>query len=187
MVKYTCPTCLKEFSKKSHYIVHTEKKKNPCQPIAPITLEKLQNSPKGSLKAPENLKKNDKIDIGLLNNTEKLLNSDIVCNYCEKVFCKKSNLTRHLNTNRCVVKRKVDEDEEIIFEKDKVDKTDTELKEVKQENLQLKKEVEELKKMFFEFSKQNNKKVTKKIINNTQNNNNNNTNIQTLNNNNTVT
>ncbi len=51
-----------------------------------------------------------------------------------------------------MIKRKVEEDEDIILEKDKVDK----VFKLEKENAQLKHEVEELKKMFFEFSKQNN-------------------------------
>ncbi len=57
MVNYTCPTCSKQFNRKSNYDYHIENKKKPCQPIAPEAPEKLQNNSESSQKAPKNFKK----------------------------------------------------------------------------------------------------------------------------------
>ncbi len=154
MVKYTCPTCSKEFNRKSSFTDHTQNKKKPCKPFNNNIYQKIP------------ILTNFDQEISVKN--EKKENK---CTHCDRTFTTIYTLNRHLN-GRCKNL------------KDKTDKTDTELKEVKKENAQLKHEVEELKKMFFEFSKQNNKRSNKNknITNNTLNNNNN-TNIQTQNNN----
>jgi hypothetical protein len=87
MVNYQCPTCFKEFSKKDNFIKHTEKKKNPCQPITPVQHQK----------PPEN--------------TEKSFN----CLYCDLVFSRKDALTRHINQNRCKVKVELNVEKEKMF------------------------------------------------------------------------
>jgi hypothetical protein len=46
MVNYTCPTCNKEFKKKSHFIEHTVQKKKPCQQLLPIFTNSNKNLPK---------------------------------------------------------------------------------------------------------------------------------------------
>ncbi len=190
MVLHTCPICLKEFTKKSTYDYHVNNKKKQCQQIAPNSPEKLQNSSKSSTKAPEKISKSKDVNNNQLVIAEIIeensLNSPIACQYCGKEFCKKFNLTRHLNTNRCAIKRKVEEDEEIILIKDKTDK----VVKLEEENAKLKnevqihkKEIEELKRMFYEFSKKNTGKRNSKQIINTDNSNNTQNNIQTQNNN----
>ncbi len=197
MVKYICPTCTKEFSRKNDLVYHTDKKKKPCQPITLLAPEKLPKISESSIKTPEKLIKNEEIKNSLQFIDEKIveieINNDIACNYCGKKFCKKSNLNRHLNTNRCIVKRKVEEDEEIILIKDKTDKVvkleeenvllKNEVQNHKKEIQIQKNEIEELKRMFYEFSKTNSGKRNSKQIINTNNSNNTQNNIQTQNNN----
>jgi hypothetical protein len=134
MVNYTCPTCLKEFSKKSHFKDHTEKRKNPCQPII-----QYQNQ-----KPPEN--------------TEKIFN----CLYCDLVFSRKDVLTRHKNQNRCKVKIEMEMDKEkrfklLIEQKDKehekeLCKRDNEIHELKE---LIKQQSNEIKKCFNKLNSKN--------------------------------
>ena len=85
MVNYTCTICTKEFSKKSHYIDHTEKRKNPCQPNIII---QLPNTPKAlqTLITCQETGKNSQVNC---------------CNQCGIIFSKKSNLNRHIKNNIC--------------------------------------------------------------------------------------
>ncbi len=93
MVKYTCTICLKEFSKKYNFEMHTMNKKKPCQPInniidqnLPIFTEIYQNS-------PESYKKIEKHS----------------CEYCEKDFTTIYTLKRHVE-GRCKVKKEKEEE-----------------------------------------------------------------------------
>ncbi len=148
MVKYTCPTCNKEFKQKQHYIEHTQLKKKPCKPNhqeppkstndTPIL---HQNPPESAVTFENELdKQTDKIEEDKTN----------CCMYCNIVFTRKDTLKRHINL-RCKVKKQLDE------EKDK-------------QNGQ----IEELKKLIFEQAKKieelEKKKTTNNItINNTSN------------------
>ncbi len=138
MVKYNCPTCNKEFNKKDSFLKHTEQKKKPCQPV----LQKFAEICNNLQEFAEKTNKFDKESYELKNN----------CEYCGKNFSSVYTLNRHLS-NSC--KKKLDsltKEEENIELKKKI--------EIQQ------KEIEELKKMFYDFSKQN--KNTN--ISNTQNN-----------------
>jgi len=152
MVNYTCDVCSKQFNRKSNYDYHIEKKKNPCR----------KNIPKYSkiFKIIPNYSKNTNIDLD--NDVDiDIKNNNIICEYCNKNFSTKFNLNKHLKHN---CKKKLDDDksEENIVLKNKI--------EIQQ------KEIEELKRMFYEFSKQNKKEARhNKNINNQ-------TNIQTQNN-----
>jgi hypothetical protein len=98
MVVHTCTKCLKEFSRKSDYIYHTIKKKNPCIQINIINTPILVQNPEIILqKPPENI----------INYT---------CLYCQSVFKRKDNLARHVK-ERCKVKKLQDEEKEKIFDK----------------------------------------------------------------------
>ncbi len=94
MVKYTCPTCLKEFSKKYNFEMHTMNKKKPCQQYIPKNSEIFQNIPKYS-KSVEKIEKSD----------EELNN----CIYCEKIFSTRFNLNKHIK-NSCKIKKQKDEE-----------------------------------------------------------------------------
>ncbi len=91
----------------------------------------------------------------------KIIKSELNCEHCGQNFSKKFNLKRHLD-GRCKKK----------LELEGLDNED----DTKRENKELKKKIEELQKMFYEFTK-NNKTTNNKITNNT-NNTDNSTNIQ---------
>jgi hypothetical protein len=50
-----------------------------------------------------------------INNDNDNINNKLCCNYCNKFFYSKSNLTKHLNNNNCKVKKLQDEEKENIF------------------------------------------------------------------------
>ncbi len=141
MVKYTCPTCSKEFTRKSSFIDHTEHKKKPCKPIINII-----NNIDQKLPFLTNLQQNNQVFS--VKNEKK----ENICKHCDRTFTTIYTLNRHLN-GRC---KKLKENE--------IKKENTGLKEIKQENLQLKKEIEELKKQFNEFIN-NNKEIKESKIN----------------------
>ena len=52
MVNHICKNCFKSFSRKSDYIYHTEKKKNPCQQIHQIPSKTTSEPPNPTIKPP---------------------------------------------------------------------------------------------------------------------------------------
>ena len=154
MVNYTCPKCNKEFNRKSNFNYHISDKKKPCKAKEVTIPPNPPDLPQNPQKSP-----NNKI-------------ADIIemvhcCEFCDRIFTRKDHLKRHLE-GRCKVKKS----------------NNNELTEVIEENKQLKielqnqnKQIEELKILFYEFSKQKNKRTGKNTTNN-----NNTTNIQTQNN-----
>jgi uncharacterized Zn-finger protein len=106
MVNYTCTICLKHFKQKGHFIDHTEKRKNPCQPKNIET----------SIIPPEN----------------GVIIDSYSCKNCGEVFKRKDNLKRHID-KRCK-------------------KKNNETISLKKEIQTYKKEIEELKKLFYELS-----------------------------------
>ncbi len=91
MVKYTCPTCCKEFNRKSNYDYHMESKKNPCKAITKI-----------NQKLPKITKINQN-------------NDNCVCTYCGVSFVNIYTLKRHIDS-RCKVKKEDDDNKKNIFE-----------------------------------------------------------------------
>ncbi len=153
MVNHICTICLKNFSRKSDFIYHIEKKKKPCVQKYQVPPETLQDPPENLQNPPKNLQ-------------DPPVNTIFCCEFCKQTFKRKDNLKRHLD-NRCKKKLEHDINDESDSDKD-----------IRKENKELKKEIEELKKMFYEFQK-NNKINTQNNIetqnnnttNNTQNNN----------------
>ncbi len=182
MVKYICPTCSKEFKQKQHYIEHTQLRKKPCQTITQNYSKILPNTQNYSQNTQKNLQNSIENTIESTDTSQNNPNDEIQsisvydCKYCKKIFNRKYNLDRHLNI--CKVKRSEDEDEIIYLSKDAKTK-DEENIELKNKIEKQNKEIEELKKLFYELA-QNNKntrKYNKKITNN-----NNTTNNNTINN-----
>ncbi len=172
MVIYTCPTCNKEFNKKSNFIEHTQLKKKPCRSIIQEPPRNHQEPPRNHQEPPRNHQEFQEL---LEKNTEpdNQITKSNTCIHCGLTFTRKDALKRHIDL-RCKAK-KLEEDEIVLKVKDFI--------KMEKENAQLKNEVEELKKLFFEFSKNANKttRTNKKNINQTINTQNN-TNIETQNN-----
>ena len=177
MVIHTCPTCEKEFNKKSNYACHIKNKKYPC-----VKNETLI-APNCSKIAPINTNINimDIVDIFMKKNENNDVNDNknnlISCMYCEKTFTRNTNLQRHLS-DRCKSKANYDEldklkeDMKIIIQN---------YQKIENENVNLKKEIDEIK----IIQKGSNKNIEPQSINKNVNNNNNNNNInKTINNNN---
>lgn len=125
MVQYECNRCHKKFDKKHNYDVHM-KRKIPCPEVVII--------PESNLPKLTEQEKNDNI-----------------CNYCNKSFCNKYTLERHLN-DRCKIKKKDVDNKETMFIK-----LMTEIGELKksneQQNMNNKKEISDLKKQNNELIK----------------------------------
>ncbi len=149
MVKHICPNCSKEFKRKVDLTYHIEKKKNPCQQQISIQLDNLQ-------KFAGNLQ-----DLQILQNSSPIKKTkSISCEHCNKNFSSIYTLNRHIEAN-CKGKRN---NEFGLAEENK---------QLKSQIDKQAKEIEDLKKMFAEFSKSN-KRISKKQINNTNSNNTNN-------------
>ncbi len=102
MVVHTCPTCQKEFSKKSTYIDHIENKKKPCQPKV---VEITQNNTKNTQKIAENTQFIIKNPLIMAENTPKVeYQENLSCRYCLKVFSRTDSLKRHMSTTCKVIK-----------------------------------------------------------------------------------
>jgi hypothetical protein len=181
-MKYNCNKCNKEFSQISHYKKHLERK-FPCdkniiyfKDLNQSTIPKLQNpailTPEKIILTPE------KIILTPENIIETNLDNDktlkiIRCDYCNKVFARKDNLTRHLK-NRCLKKNNKELEEEklneIIVNNKKLNEiieNNKKLNEIIEDNKKLKEEVKKLKEDQLKILKK--VKSTKKITNNVNN------------------
>jgi len=146
MVQYECNKCHKKFDKKHNYDVHMNRKttclsainSQPKLTIITDIFPKLTEPEKDNIEANENINYDINID------SDHNINNKYMCNYCDKSFCNKYTLERHLN-DRCKIKKKDVEHKEDMF-----NKLMTEIGELKKysekQNLDNKKEISELKK-----------------------------------------
>lgn len=85
-----------------------------------IELSNYKKSSQKLLKAPEIHEqiKNDLKNIDQFDQFDPLENEqiDLLCKYCQRIFSKNSNLSRHLKTN-CKIKKQYDDEKEEIFKK----------------------------------------------------------------------
>ncbi len=161
MVIHTCQTCFKEFTKKSTYTDHINKK-IPC--VAPKIIN--QTNPK--------LTKNTTKKADLVN--ENNIEVNCQCDYCDKTFFNIYSLKRHLD-GRCKVKKEDDINKDNIFklllEKEELIKTERKEKEkekainnelkTKVDDLQIK--LDELTKTIKELTNKTIKNINKGVIN----------------------
>ncbi len=206
MVKHICPTCFKEFKKKTHYINHTEHKKKPCKPKEPNLDNNSSNLDIFSQNLPNIQNITEKIIIlDKLKNTESLIEPKINqnltneelcqnnCNFCYKSFKDKYSLQRHLK-DRCKVKKIDNEKKEQILnnliEKEKINillnnfeiqqKSILNLQEsnknLQENNKNLEKQIKELEKKLKESNKNYDEQIKNVITKNINSNNTNNTN-----------
>ena len=163
MVIHTCPTCKKEFNKKSHYVYHIENKKYPCIKYTESTAPKdsnnvlanqniLNDNNNKTLLESNAPKDSNNVSAGqnILNNN----NSDktICCIYCNKIFTRNNNLQRHLNDNRCKSKKNFDELEKL---KEDMKIFIVNYQEIKNNYINLEKENEILKQEILNLKKEN--------------------------------
>jgi len=166
MVIYVCPICKKEFNKKSNYDNHTLNKKNPCDKSNFTVPPNPTNSPPSSTEPSENSTNflNNLID-DLVKGPEPK-NNNCVCMYCEKIFARTDSLQRHLN-GRCKSKENYDELDKL---KEDMKLIMQNYQKIESENVNLKKEIDEIK-ITQKGTVRNNKS---NVVNNTINNNGNN-------------
>ena len=121
MVKYICETCGYTTKRKGNYNTHLNRK-YPCIECHTISVSSLQNPPislqnppKSLLLPPKSLQNPPKLNI---------INSDLGCNYCGKVFKRKDNLTRHIHLRCKIIKSQMNE---LESEKSKLEDKNIEL------------------------------------------------------------
>ena len=126
MVLYVCEKCNKEFGRKSNYLTHINKKFSCNKNLA----HNIEIAPKSTKKAPKSTEKTEKTE----NPENTYINSELMCKYCKKVFCRKTVLKKHFD--RCKVKKQDENEKDLIFkqllEKDKQNKI--EIDELKNQN-----------------------------------------------------
>ena len=162
MVLYKCENCLKEFNKKSNYLMHIEHRKTPCSKSPELMAPNLQKAQKvapNSNYGPVFVEKHEYLN-NITNNNK---NKDTICTYCNKSFVKVYGLNRHLK----ICKEKQNIIDELLMENEKL-KYEQKIKD------------EEIEKLKNEKKNNNNNNTNNTIntINNTNNNIINNNNIQ---------
>lgn len=174
MVIHTCPTCQKQFNKKSTYVDHIENKKKPCQPNNIKIFQNIPNCPENIPNYSKNNKNDtndDKLDNKLIK-SNKVDNKNITCKMCLKNFSTNYNLNKHLKQSCKVIKLENKKKENIynnLVENEeyklKVDLIQKENEEYKKKVDLLLKQNEELNNKIADILKKN----TQNITNNTQN------------------
>jgi hypothetical protein len=100
MVLYICTSCNKEFTHKSKYTNHLNRK-NPCKKIEQVNDNFSQVNDNFS-QVNDNFIQNDKL-------------KGYMCDYCNKIITRKSNLNYHLK-NTCKIKKQEDTNKEQIYQ-----------------------------------------------------------------------
>ncbi len=150
MVKYTCPKCLKDFSRKNDLKYHLEKKKNPCVPNNIIIEEVNTNSAQTHTNSAQP-------------NTEIIIKEDKSCLYCGLAFARKDTLKRHMD-KFCKVKKLQHEEKETILEL--LIQKDKQIEEIKNDRDTQNKQIDELKNIILDLKKQIDKELGKARTNN---------------------
>ena len=167
MVLYTCDNCKKVFNKKSNYLNHIEKKKNPCKANNIIIIDNPSiihnNTPKN--------------DIFEENIHQKSTKKKHCCNFCQELFCRSDVLKKHLQ--RCKIRKEENKEKEELIQL------------LLQQNEKITILIEDNKKLNDKIDKiENNITTTNNTsntnTNNTSNTNSNNTNTNTVNSNNKI-
>ena len=107
MVLHICEKCKKEFTKKSNYTTHINKKM-PCDKKSS---QSINITPENTNITPKNTKK---IFKSQTNNQKTCTDSDLTCKYCLLVFCRKDVLKKHFG--RCKIKKQDDVEKKTIFQ-----------------------------------------------------------------------
>ena len=119
--------------------MHTEHKKKPCVKKEELVAQKNEELLIYTQKSQKNEQNNVKKHIFIDNIHEQEIQiNNMQCEHCNKIFKKKYNLTRHLNT--CRIKNNTNREKEIEILKSKND----EIEKLKNENNILKNDVEKL-------------------------------------------
>jgi hypothetical protein len=162
MVFYNCYNCNKEFTDKSMYTRHLNRK-NPCKKVELSTTSIL---PQNTSILPQNtsiLPQNTSIL------SQKKVIVEVECMYCLKKYTRKDNLIRHLQLY-CKVKKQDDYEKEQIYQQllNEHLNIKNEYDDIKNENKDIKNELIEIKKRLSTNKTTNNN--TKNINNGTINN-----------------
>jgi len=187
-IEYSCPNCSKKFgNRKDHYDTHIKKKK-PCKKEISDSSQVAQSAHQElniSHIFLTNIEKNSIKEIVDIENKDKLF----ICEYCDKSFNKKFNLTRHSTT--CKSKPIIPTIPSTYYDQE-LNEIKNQLKELK-ELKELKDENEKLKEIQLKKLKDENEKLKKQIKKNkstikniNSHNTNNNVNINIVNNNNII-
>ena len=178
-MKYNCSLCNKEFSQKSNYDVHCNRKFKCvvtndyiyCNKILPQNTAIL---PQNTTILPQNttiLQQNNILNNQIVNSNNNNTN-ELICKYCNKKYSRKDVLIRHINLY-CKEKFKHNNDNKIV------EQLLEETKEINEILNKLKEENKELKQLSIGKSSKIN---TSKNINNVQTNSHNTTNVNSNNN-----
>ncbi len=100
-----CGTCLKEFNN-NFFLNRHANRKIPCTLAMP---NHAKTMPKHSKAMPNNADNSDDVC--------KSEQAKHKCNYCNKSFTQSGSLNRHLNDNRCKIKKEQDIEKEVLFDK----------------------------------------------------------------------
>jgi hypothetical protein len=173
LINYSCPECLKSFGNRKDYYERHTNRKNPCvkipppetPPNPPNQLYKLEQIPLcieitklNKINETYNKKNNEELKNILEEELEQVKSEhNYSCEYCNQIFSKKYNLTRHQN-GRCKekpnkilidkIKSDTNTNINININNDKFNLILERLKNLENENEKLKKEIKKNKSKF---------------------------------------